>query len=1023
LTTPAVITEIESQQTHVDPAAVSLERLEFGKFCVSAEGRIETNRDNIPIGYSQLGWSNGFPPALIPFCEPRTLGITDGEGDRLLHENSHGTVMRSLIPREARRVWRLFYRVRSRSEEGEGKLGRRYKMARYLTANDELDPESLLAAMDSVLFQGLTRSDVAKLEAISVSPRAESIRNEFAGPFLQQAVVYVLSGIALGVTENISEVDFFSYVNTLWSVLPPALRPHLSAGWNVGTSYSGRLTITNTVQRAGDVALFSPENQSWTPPDFVAQWDSESRISNKPFSEDQLELGRSFARYAFGEQNFGGYPLPSAEHLGTLISTLPPSKLSELPDWRDPLTNRAFIYPGQKAADHFLLEALEHWLMTGEPLQGGRFIDVRVLTYQSTRLKALDLILRALSEPETRSRGDQALWESMLGSSSASLVNHIRGSTSPGSRRAQLMTAIAGSDLSLSLQGILAAASAETEDLPVEVVRLLETLLSQSVSEPWDLTLLGIHKLLLKDPPPVYRAWLEKHPVRLMRAFASHPQTFGAEVFQRIIDLSQSVDAAAFRELIRGNAPSESLEIHLGGLQREVRGDFVGYLVQEWTRSDENTARRRSQMIPWFRPLQPPSAAHPLFQLYRGEQPSAEGAAVVAAEVERNEIPPDFMSVTSALMLRYWSLVSKRIEKLKLWRGIIRLWPSLYARALVGEDGVGNPDDEMQRAAREFRMPPADLIALLREREPFDSFKQNAPLYWQWAEQAAVPPDLSQPATVLDLVWYLINRHPFPDRVAGTHEIQVFAKLVRGAGQQNLITNQPLETWSETTTGWFLMFLLNLFPEIDFTPSGTQLGWFIYNQEWLREHLDRFDIHSDRPQRFDLALRPFHSLLYQSDEERWRPDFTRNSSIWAVFRRVPVAHLPPRALRLALRAYTKSPLALRTAQQDKERVDTQAQLCLRFLAAYDGSASQDHAIRRVLNEFVFPYVSYKRDKDMVASIFDWVGRDYPDYRSYYAERCYSMSEPMHELLSKIVALWSRKNMWSAIKQYYSSRER
>src|ERR1044071_3912207 len=88
------VTVVEQDHASISEVENTVERLEFGKFCVSPEGPIESNQDNIPIGYSQLGWSRSFPGDLIASCHPTNLGIAKEGTDVLPQESRPGTVLR-----------------------------------------------------------------------------------------------------------------------------------------------------------------------------------------------------------------------------------------------------------------------------------------------------------------------------------------------------------------------------------------------------------------------------------------------------------------------------------------------------------------------------------------------------------------------------------------------------------------------------------------------------------------------------------------------------------------------------------------------------------------------------------------------------------------------------------------------------------------------------------------------------------------------------------------------------------------
>jgi hypothetical protein len=286
----------------------------------------------------------------------------------------------------------------------------------------------------------------------------------------------------------------------------------LSLGWNIGSSYSGKLALTHTANRAGDAALFSPADLTWSPPDFVTTWDANYQPVRSRFFEKRLEPGRSYAQYAFSGNdderavNFS----PSPKRVLSLIGSFPSLKFSELPDWHDSVTIRAFRYPGLKARDNFAISLLEEWLKNGKgegnPLL---FLDARQYNYLSTRHNALELMINALAYPATRRRrGDMVLWRSLSGKCPDSFTSLIMAAKGRGADRARFMAALACHDIQETLRTLILATEraeqSEAENLLDEVVSSLEARLDDSLQRP-DISSLHYHEHLLQSPPAVMR--------------------------------------------------------------------------------------------------------------------------------------------------------------------------------------------------------------------------------------------------------------------------------------------------------------------------------------------------------------------------------------------------------------------------------------------------------------------------------------------------------------------------------------
>lgn len=1036
MTQASSLTDTEPAPAQTVSNLARLERLEFGKFCVSPDGPVEKNRDNIPIGYSQLGWSAGFPEEIISFCDPKSTGISEGESEPLPTDSLHGTVLRPVIRGQEQKLRRVFYRVRMRAEEGEDRAGRRYTMARYLvTEADDIDPLTLLAAMNSVPLQGMTRAEASDILTLDVSP-AELKPSGLVEAFLREAVIYVLSGIPLSITENISETDFFSCVAAVWFALPSALRPYLSAGWNVGSSFSGKLAVTHTAHRAGDAALFSPSDLSWSPPDYVTMWDKNDQPVRNSFFQPRLEPGRLYKRYIFGgdDVEYSVNFSPPPEKVLNLIGLFPSLNLQGQPDWHNLLVIRAFRYPGLKAKDQFAVQLLEQWLKNGKGEDNPPLcLDIRQFTYQSTRLNGLNLIIKALAKPFTRRRrGDLALWRSLSGGYPDSFDNLMNGATGDGADRARLIAALARHDVRATLDTLTNAAQrGEAEDLPVEAVSSLETCLDESIRHA-NREALYIHAHLLESPPACYRQWLRlsSRELHLMGALAAMPEYFYEEDYDRIVKINPSLEVRALNELRKGHEPSLSLQNFVRQLSGEPRNVFLSLFNQEWQRHDEDVAGRRERLLRWVEAVAPQSNSHPLLRLKSGEPLSEEEMDRLADEVEqgtaageREYIPPSLLPQVSALVLQQPRLLRRVRSRRGAWSAIHLLWPSQYARALVGGRGVDQQvHPTIMRAANEIKIPFDLLNDILNQQAVYARFNGVAPLIWEWS--LLLTPREGYRPTVIDLCWHMAHGK-LPNSTPEPIEMDLFARLAQESGKADQMVGSSQQLWASATRGWHLRLLLSLFPGVGFKPpSATQLGWLVEYRDWLNRHLNEPQIHPYRRDNFYVATREFHSLSFKSNATLWRDDFPMHSIIWAAFKGVPVALLKGQEsfLRNALRAYTGSNPAMHTAEQSREIQERQASMCHIFLRAYEGVPSQYEALNHILFEFVFPLLSHRRTEERVKEIFSIVGShlDLPDY-ARKVKHDHSFPQELYELLCTIVTLRDGKTMMQDISEYYRSR--
>jgi hypothetical protein len=1012
------VTAFEYDRTQVRASDVTIERLEFGKFCISRDGPIESNRENIPIEHSQLGWSRGFPEELIPTCYPTRLGIVQEDGEAVPLDNVHGTVLRPIVRGAEKRVRQVFYRVRARAEEGEGKSGRRYTLARYLAVSEaQGDPLTMLRAMNSVSLGGITRADAQDISPIVTDPLEPEL-DRAGQAFLREALIYILSGVALSITEEISETKFFTWVAAVNDRLPPVLRPHLSAGWNVGSSYSGKLGITYTSRRAASAALFSPTSATWTSPEYVTTWNAQHKPVMNSFFEERLEPGRLFERYVRIE---AGLAESSEERLASLVGSLPPVEFHELPGWNDPGTVRIFRYPGLEARDQFTMKALAEWLENGtdeEPLPVS--LGARRLSYQTNKLKVLKLIIQALGEPSSRPRADEALWFSIIGKVPPSFTNLIEGATGAGAKRARLIAAIAGGDVFSTLSALQSTPPEESHDLPEEVTSRLLEILNRSLQLPIDRGVVLYHSRLLLSPATQYREWVEQHSLALMRALASEEEP-PAQSLIALVNISDAESLRALQYFLTNETLTPEVESVLGRLDPDEREVFIEVFNQRWEREDDLTALRREALLSWFRVLQPQDNRHALLRLASGAQLTDSEVGETAEEVESGYVPESLLPAVAELALRRWSLLKRRISSESgslLWLPVTRLWPHRYARVLGRSPGTNHPDPEMGRIARDLQLSFADLEYLLAIWFPYaDVFKEAAPLLWDWAIQ--LEPRLRSSLTAFDLCRPFLDAR-LPDGTLSKESFDDFVRLFNESGRGSISKKTLQQMWQFASRDWQVKLLLSLFPQENLEPSSTQLSLLIPHRQWLTEHLHDSLTRFDRRGLFGVATQQFHDL--SSRDSAWRDEFV-HYPLWAAFKGVPVSTLPGGALRHALRVYTGSDDQLQTGNQPEHIIQQQTRLCLTFLCSYQGAASEDRAIRKVLYEFVLRVYCYRWSRERFEAAVASVGVDMklPGYElsDKYQAR---FGPSMYELIRQILKVCDRKSLTKMIREFYKHHE-
>ena len=990
---------------------VTVEQLEFGKFCVSTDGPIESNSENIPIEHSQLGWSKGFPEELIPVCYPTRMSVVLEDGEVLPRPDAAGTVLRLVVCGNSKKARTVLYSIKARAEAGEGRSGRRYTLARYLTAPDgRADPLTMLAAMNSTPLAGITRATARSIAAITLD-HEDGRLDDTGEAFLREALIFILSGIAISITEEIPPEEFFTWVAAVHDRLPPALRPHLSAGWNVGSSYSGKLAITYTTHHATNTALFSRSSHTWSPPKYVTTWNAQRQPVVNRFFEARLEPGRMFERYVSAE-NESDRSVAREQKLSQLVASLSLADLPELPGWDDPVTVRIFRYPGLQARDQFALKALERWLTTAG--DSDVCLDIRKLSYQSNRLRALELILETLSEPSSRSRADQALWSSISGKIPASIKNALNEATGAGAKRARLMAAVAEGDVFNTLSALQAVAPDESEDLPDEVLRRLRELLDRSLSSPTDAAL-SYHAELLTAASRAYREWAAQRALWLMSVLGPREEPTSAAL-AAISNIGDSDAIQAFYSFLTNETLTPPVEDVFKQLPPEERSVFTDLFNHRWRQEDEDTAIRRENLLAWFHMLRSNRGDHPLLRLVCGNELTEQDVFAIARDVELGYVPQSLWPQVAELSLQNWSLLKRQIMSHdRRWAPLVRLWPGRYARVLGNNAGTSSPTAEIARTAQGLRLGFDDLQYLLdRWWFPTASFKQVAPLLWDWAMQ--LPPRAGVTLTAFDLCRHFLEAR-LPDTELSDTEFESFVKLISYSGQVTLPRNSIQRMWLFASRSWQIKLLMTLFPQEDLVPTAAQLSVLLRQREWLQEHLRHPHVHFTRSNLFRIATEPFHGLSYRGSSY-WRDEFLEHP-IWAAFHGVPVSGLRPRSLRLALRAYTNSDDGPHTGEQPDEVIEKQARLCLKFLEAYKRPEDQDQAVRVVLLQFLLRLLQYRFNKEGVQATFAAAGSELelPGYRrpENYANQ---FGPTVRELIGKIVLLTDHRYLADVIKASY-----
>lgn len=1016
-------------------ASVRVERLEYGKFCVTPDGPIEEM-----AGLRQLGRTPGFPAEVARLCDPTEMGLSSSAVEPLPPGCPlHGTVLRPVFHPETGHV-PVLYRVRTRPEDGEGGVRRHYTMARYLTApGAELSPLALLDVMDSEPLRGMTQDEMARMAPASVRelppPAAEPDIRAFVGG----GVVYLLSGIPLGLAEAAPERLFFKWVTALWYALPPQLRPLLSAGWGVGGSLSGSLAVTYAARRASHCAVYTPQSgtvdepaRGWSDPDSIITWEGGQPVW-KSFFRKRLAIGHMYAHYVFGGSPHEWpritslAPRPEADDLLTL---LPAYDYPRLPDFENPQTVRAFRQPGLKAYDEYRLFVLRRSLGGDEVAASDEKHLVKSaveFVFEEGRAAALTLALAAQAHESAQERGDAFVWESINGSSPAhlQLLKQAEGYVGKGFPRVRLFAAVRSGEVGGCLQALASASEVGcAERLPEGVTRALSACLDASLATD-DAKTVGWHTrlLMVQAAPKAYAEWARAHAFELLLLMLKLQAPNFNYVSERLLELDPVSDARLLRSYASDGEPSPDARKVVGRLSKERAEAFAALCLRDWKAERGEVGKRRARLLPWIqlvseRGLPPGVVADEVLiglALNPQRRLSRRDVQLLAEEIHGDRVPGPLLPRVAATSLRHWSDAEAYFRTRRAaWAKVIEHWPLETRALLAGAAGGAAPaaDAQVTQAAREVMLPPDALNNLLRrwlssqERPSYRA--QLAATLWGWI--ARLPGgEGCHPPTALDLCRDLAHGDWRTSAPPHEREFAVTAQLVEFAGVRPALTKISSQLWKKAVRPWHLRLMLGLFPLENFKPSPAQLSALVVYGDWLSQHLAERQLHPRRAEHFQLAAQPFHALAYPLDRGmKWRDEY-ETGVIWAAFHGVPPdSHSD---LRAALYAYEPRP-------------NRHAEMCLKYLDSYKDDRLYKRAVVNVVNSFLLPYFQERVRPEEIEARFletgEWL-------LNQAAQRRRSLAVQMEPSVLKLMAsVFSRndgKNLARMAKDYAKGRAR
>ena len=215
-----------------------LERLEFGKLCVSADGPILNNAES-----RALAASTAFPARLRGVCTPRAWDLSEDRHAIEAARRFGGTLI--VVPVQVDgAIVRIGAHFRLRAEDGEGVQGREFWRARFVC--DVAAPgglTSIAAALVDPPLRGWTSGETAAALPVSIS--SPSLPSSFdIGDWCAHALGAFERGMTVSVVAPVDAGVFFALAAVLEAALPPTVRPLFSAGWGVSPDRGRQLMLS-----------------------------------------------------------------------------------------------------------------------------------------------------------------------------------------------------------------------------------------------------------------------------------------------------------------------------------------------------------------------------------------------------------------------------------------------------------------------------------------------------------------------------------------------------------------------------------------------------------------------------------------------------------------------------------------------------------------------------------------------------------------------------------------------------------
>jgi hypothetical protein len=983
-----------------------LERLEYGKLCVTPDGPTISET----VEHRHLGWTIDFPPDLKPLCVPTWIGISLSEFDEFPRQCPHGTVLRPVGLRG--QVMPILCRVRARPEKGEGTEGRLYTLARYLVAphDKQVEPSGLLKAMGPL--RGMTEYKLGSLEPFEAEISGEYLdqrleSDEFrlqARRFVKEALIYVMSGIPVSIANHIEEEEFFALVTALWRLLPSWLRPYLSAGWGVSASLSGKLAVTHAWRQADFCASFSRGSDGkwkWAPP---REAPGHGKRAREPFQRRHVTTGAHYVSYVFGCEPYSLPKIadfneqPRAEELlgdrlpdgyGSLVKPL---------DFDDPAVAGLFIAPGLDARDRHLFKEWERYLAVRVDEDGNNLVEpTSDFTFKARKREAFNLLREAFGDVQRRKQADALLWR-LVSSADPDLSDLNDEEDHFGAARLRLFKAICGGDSRELLEALYqSAAVGGAYRLPVGAREAMRQPLRFNLRS-FDPEQARLHVSLLDlnmDQQPLdYADWVKQYAFEIALSARGSMNEWAEALYQRIKLIPDSHIVRMLLSWEDGKEPTPEDGETFHGLDAELRRWFFDQLVSRWGEYlGKHSAARREKLLPWLRLAWYGQAVDdPLLALVFGKKPGVSDLPQLATAVEMQAAAPSLERPLARLTLKHYIELSQRIHQdVKKWSSVLRYWPADVLEALFPNTGLrsdaneGIAEDYFE--ADQLKFSAEELEKLIRS----SSLAQPAALrwYWRWAKDCLMPHPKSQ-TPIVQVCKYIWGTGTLPEGPDLRYsDIERARRLAEADGESLSALKSKVEAvwrrkdkeivevpekWLELSHRGFMplhrrqyfqgeydriaremLVLLYFYPDVDFIPTTQQLDILLNYQDEVRSHLKSKEaVHPNRFRRFRLITAQPMELNYPGSQDTlWKDEYAK-SHFWIVFKGVPIRKQHEGMLKHSLDFYYGAP---QDRHWENWKLDEVVSVCREYFESYRGTERKE-AAKRVLGEFVIPWLRF-----------------------------------------------------------------